>query len=109
MTRSELIRRYPHASSAFIRANTDSHAEPDRTRPCTLNEKSKDDGSRKIIHKTGTAKVDAASHPKFKVTVIVQISDNRRRDLDGNLTTILDCLCTSRRQLSMDTGNNGKI
>lgn len=33
MTPNEIKRRYPHASSAFIRANTDSHAEGQRKSP----------------------------------------------------------------------------
>ena len=40
-------------------------------------------------------KVDGKRHPKFAVSVEVRFSDNRRRDLDGALSTVLDCLVSA--------------
>ncbi len=44
-----------------------------------------------------------ANTGRYKITVDFFMSDNRRRDLDGMLATILDCLCTERRLLAGDT------
>jgi hypothetical protein len=50
-------------------------------------------------------KADGTNHRKFRVTIIFNYSDNRRRDLDGAAATILDCLMAARRRLmAMDTG-----
>jgi len=50
-------------------------------------------------------KTDGVDHPKFRVTIVFNFSDDRRRDLDGAATTILDCLVATRRRLvAMDTG-----
>jgi len=53
-------------------------------------------------------KADGGDHPRFALTVCFRVSDNRPRDLDGLLSTILDCLVTARGRLAaMDTGYHG--
>lgn len=53
------------------------------------------------LDRTKNKKVDGQLHPRFSVTIVVQMPDNRRRDLDGMLATILDCICSARRQLAI--------
>lgn len=56
-------------------------------------------------HRSKKEKVDAASHPKYRIAVMWLISDNRVRDNDGMLSTIMDSLISATRRLSgMDTG-----
>jgi len=54
-------------------------------------------------------KVDGRLHPKFRIAVVFTMCDNRRRDLDGALATILDCVCSARRLLENNTGNYHNI
>jgi hypothetical protein len=50
-------------------------------------------------------KVDGASHPKYRVSITLKVSDNARRDGDGGASTLLDCLVHAARRLqAMDTG-----
>jgi hypothetical protein len=44
-------------------------------------------------------KVDDELCEQFYMSVEVQVSDKRRRDLDGCLATICDCITAARRQL----------
>ena len=55
---------------------------------------------------TREAEVDEGSHPVYDLTVTIRVSDNRRRDLDGNLSTILDCLVQSVRRLAPVAAEN---
>jgi hypothetical protein len=54
------------------------------------------------VRRGGPAKPKVARpvHPKFKVTIVVKVSDRRTRDLDAAATTILDCIVTLRRRLA---------
>ena len=49
---------------------------------------------REAVHrdKTGVQNVDGKGHPRFAVTITFLVSDNRRRDIDGCASTVLDCL-----------------
>jgi hypothetical protein len=38
-------------------------------------------------------------HGVFRLSVVVRVSDRRRRDLDGILSTLCDCLIRARRRL----------
>lgn len=44
--------------------------------------------------------MDEGLHGQFKVTVVIKISDNRGRDLDGSLATIMDCLRDAAREIA---------
>ena len=60
----------------------------------------------KADNKTRISKGDKENHRRFRVRITVRFSDNRRRDADGCLSTLLDCLTTARgRLLEMDTGD----
>lgn len=54
----------------------------------------------RALHRAESEKVDADVRRQFRVTVTLRISDKRKRDADGALSTILDCLCKSTRRLS---------
>jgi len=66
---------------------------------CAIHEEPKDDYAGKINHKARKAKVDAAMRAQFRISIDFRFSDRLRRDLDGEATTILDCLVATRRRL----------
>jgi len=43
-------------------------------------------------HIAAPRKVDGVGHPQFRITVTLRFSDYRRKDPDGCLATIMDCL-----------------
>ena len=58
----------------------------------------------KADNKTRVSKGDKENHRRFRVRITFRFSDNRRRDLDGGLSTVLDCIIAARgRLLDMDT------
>lgn len=76
----------------------------DRKRP--VKEEQQNADTRSSDNKARVSKVDGKVHPRFRVTIVLWYSDNRRRDADGGATTILDCLIDARRRfVAMDTGN----
>lgn len=52
--------------------------------------------------------MDGIGCEQYALSVEVLVSDKRRRDLDGALATICDCIVALRRQLESDTGNISK-
>lgn len=52
--------------------------------------------------------LDESMHSEFRVSIILRMSDERVRDCDGALATLLDCLITARRQLEGYIGGGGK-
>lgn len=78
-------------------------AKNPRLRPCASNEEQQDADKRKVDNKARKTGMDEKGHPQFKLTVTILVSDNRRRDIDGALSTLLDCLIAAGRQLAMDT------
>ena len=51
---------------------------------------------------------DASNRAKFRVTIDLLISDKRKRDPDGAINTVMDCLVGAVRRLREgDTGNCG--
>lgn len=93
------------------RANPSSHSRQPRPRDEKLQD-AHNQSTGKAAEKTNAdnspreAALDGRNHPKFHIAVTLHCSDNRRRDIDGALSTLLDCLITSRRLLAVDTGNN---
>lgn len=73
-------------------------------------QKFKDADKGQAHHKPKKAKAHGASHPSYRVTIVFLQSDKRRRDLDGQLSTVLDCLRNAVRRFSaMDTGDKDHI
>lgn len=73
-------------------------------------QKFQDAYQRPIDNEPKASKDDAENHPRYKISVELYYSDNYRRDADGALATILDCLIAAGRQLSVgaDTGSNSQ-
>ncbi len=63
------------------------------------------DGANANPDRSKDQKEDAGNHPRFKLTISVGMCDQRRRDLDGCLATILDCLVAAGRLLAGDPGD----
>ena len=57
-------------------------------------------GSRKARDKAGIPRVDAKMRGRFRVSITLFVSDNRERDADGALATLLDCMCHAAKRLS---------
>jgi hypothetical protein len=58
-------------------------------------------------HPRKDQKEDGTNHRRFAVRITFNLSDNRPRDMDGMLATVMDCLQAARRRLvAMDTGTN---
>lgn len=109
LTLAQLKERFPNASASFINANL--KADNQRTRPCAIVQKQKagdlgqQDWASPHPDRAKNKAVDESLHPQFCVSVVVTVSDNRRRDLDGMLATILDCVCAARRLLAGNLRN----
>ena len=52
-------------------------------------------------------KVHGERGPTYHLTVTIEVSDNRRRDLDGALATICDIIVAVGRQLQGDNEDKG--
>lgn len=57
--------------------------------------------NRKAVHRDESrAKgVDGTSHPRYRITIALNFSDDRQRDADGSLATIMDCLVHAAERL----------
>lgn len=55
--------------------------------------------SGKANHRPKEAEEDGRDHPRFEVSVDLLVSDERRRDADGALSTLLDCLVQALRKV----------
>ncbi len=92
-----LARRNPHLDNGpgprpFVQ-ESEVHREKKRNRRSVSNDKAR------------KKKVDGASHPKYRVSITLKVSDNARRDGDGGAATLLDCLVHAARRLqAVDTG-----
>jgi len=80
--------------------------------PCAIVQKQEASDSRQPKRKNantngaGNKKMDGAMRPSFRVAVNLRVSDNRGRDADGALSTLLDCLVSAARRLrDVDNGD----
>lgn len=54
-------------------------------------------------------KMDGAGHPQYRISVTLRFSDYRRKDPDGCLSTIMDCITSAvGRLLGVVSGDIGK-
>lgn len=77
---------------ANYQAKQRSRLEALRAGPRPKHEELKDDRTGKTHHKAADTNLDGKGHPKYRVSIDILISDGRRRDIDGNATTLLDSL-----------------
>ena len=96
MNTHELIAIFPNASKSFIACNSDS----ERVGAGACIQEQQASVPRGAHNKTGVQDVDEQVHPKFRVSVHLRYSNRRVRDIDGALSTILDCIVAARRQLA---------
>ncbi len=55
-------------------------------------------GTATIDHQAGDSETDGGDHGVFQVTITFRMADRRRKDIDGMLSTLLDCLVRARRR-----------
>lgn len=96
MNLQQLKVKFPNASASFFKVNcpTDKGAGS-----CTGNEEQQDANAGPVDHESEAAALDAALCSKFRVSIVLYVSDYRRRDPDGALSTIMDCITSARRRL----------
>ena len=81
------------------------HRHPfDRARASV--QEQEDNRWKEIDNGTEMQKVDGGSDQQYHLSVEILVSDRRRRDLDGALATICDCIVTARRRLEIYTEDN---
>ena len=69
-------------------------------------QKQEDNSWKEIDNGTKMQKMDGGSDQQYHLSVEILVSDRRRRDLDGALATICDCIVTARRRLEVHTKDN---
>jgi len=115
VTADELRKLYPRASESFIRRNASDYVGDSGNRPSSFVQKQQanpEETRRDTVHRQRRSKqgLDAKVHPTYRLTVDLRYSDNRPRDIDGSLSTILDCLVTAaaglRRLTPVDPRNH---
>jgi hypothetical protein len=75
-------------------------------RPRTSIQEQKDNRWKAFNNTPKMQKMDGGSDQQYHLSVEILVSDRRRRDLDGALATICDCIVTSRRRLEIYTEDN---
>ena len=68
-------------------------------------QKQEDNRGETAHHRPEGEEVDAGLYEGYLLEVEILVSDRRRRDLDGALATICDCIVAVGRQLEGDTTN----
>lgn len=68
--------------------------------PRAIVQKREDAGARKVDHGPKEAGVDEPVHSQFRVAIEIRVSDERDRDNDGAVSTILDCLIAAIGRLA---------
>ena len=83
------------------------HKHPwDRSRPGV--QKQEDHLREATHHSAEGEEVDAELREGYLLEVEILVSDRRRRDLDGALATICDCIVAVGRQLESDTEDHSQ-
>ena len=85
-----------------VRAYEQRSSRPVTTgKPCpVVQELQKGDPSRPAApYRPKNKGVDGKDHPRFRVSVTLLMSDQRDRDPDGAVSTLMDCLVSARRRL----------
>ena len=94
-----------HEADEYYRLN--GHPHPwDWSRP-SLQQQEDHRGQAVGYSPKGTA-MDGAGYEGYVLAVEILVSDRRRRDLDGALATICDCIVAVGRQLAADTSDNSE-
>lgn len=98
MTIEQLRSKFPHASSAFIKANTGDSGSS------TGIQERQADQRPAVNNRPRHKSANGSNHQQYRVTIILRYSDRRRRDVDGAASTLLDAITSARRLLDGYTG-----
>lgn len=105
----ELRKLFPNISKSTLRANTivGSRLGPrSQLQELQAGDPGQQHGKDENTDRAEGKAVDGALHGQFRITVNFKVSDNRRRDLDGMLSTIFDCqIAATGRFAPVDTGD----
>jgi hypothetical protein len=71
-------------------------------------QKQKDNRRKKTDNRSESPQVDGGMHEGYVLEVEIHVSDRRRRDLDGALATICDCIVAVGRLLAADTAGQSE-
>jgi len=104
---ADLKRLFPFASQSCLRRNAaDDQTVYPGIGPRAELQEHEESQPKRPVHRAKSETVDARVHGQFRVTVTLRVSDNRKRDADGALSTLLDCLVNAARRLgSVDPGD----
>lgn len=88
-----------------------NHASHKRTGTHPREKEQQDDNPAQGIsadahNETAISNYDKSDDSQFEVTVEFTFSDNRRRDLENCVSTVLDVLCSVRRLLAEDSARD---
>ena len=75
---------------------------------CASVQKQKDNRGEATNNRPQGTAMDGAGYEGYVLAVEILVSDRRRRDLDGALATICDCIVATGRQLAADTSDNSE-
>lgn len=109
MNKNDLTKYFPHASSSTIRANIEAGDQGNFPRP-EFQELQKDHSgkSSEAHHGPQSKTVDGKSHCQYFLSVTIRGSDQRERDLDGGLSTLLDCVCAASKRFKAYFSRNSR-
>jgi hypothetical protein len=74
-------------------------AKRERSGSRTIPKEPEDHQPRKPDNRPKSAAVEREVRQCYRVSITVNFSDNRRRDLDNAATTLLDCIVAAQRRL----------
>lgn len=95
MNREKLLALFPNASKSTIEANSGDQG----SRPCAELQKPEKDLRKKARSPKRHRGEDGQDGSRFRVRIAFLFSDDRRRDLDGAATSVMDALIRARRRL----------
>lgn len=77
-------------------------------RSCPSIQKQEDNMRKTTSNSPKSTAMDGVSYEGYSLSVEILVSDRRRRDLDGALATICDCIVAAGRQLAADTDDSSE-
>ena len=88
-------RRNPHLYPGYLPTSKVGNKGDDNS----IVQKQENNLRQSANNKPKAKKVNAANYPKFRVTIVFRFPDYIRRDADGCLSTLFDCIVHARRRL----------
>ena len=86
----------------YERYQKDTHNIDQRNRACASKEELKVPCARKVDHQPEIPGMDETVQVPYTISVVCKYSDERRRDLDGALSTLLDCIVDVAKEINDD-------